>query len=443
MNWLRELELVELLREVMVSVDDRWEGKSILLDFVWIMVFLCGFSILIYFFDLYQLMKRKTMTETLIGMLLPGMAALSGAVLLTEYGSLPSEQVLAGLAERPLSMALSAQMTFCAVLFAVAFAVARLCLWEKKKGSLRWMASYAMDFLAAIMSFSAGVYGMLTNIAGRRGSYLFAGCGVLSGIFLYLLPLMLFKIVLILLLLLLRVIGARIRFFPYRQGMNPGAYLYGWQLLCRCPLLREVLVFSLVTGFFLIKTAREVSREDLMLAVPMFGCLAAGYLWAAVRHSTASLKKFGRWGDKKRLMEQFCREYFCEEPLFRDQEYTLTRNFLVEERNSAGIFYLGSLRYLPRGWGHDGKRWVREMVFSDGSKVTLEKGKLHTEEIFRVAGSYAKSYGIPESTAMADGIVNTHRAYMNTIKGQLLAVCTVVLMFCLTAVLLTGLGVWG
>ena len=98
MNWLRELELVELLREVMVSVDDRWEGKSILLDFVWIMVFLCGFSILSYFFDLYQLMKRKTMTETLIGMLLPGMAALSGAVLLTEYGSLPSEQVLAGLA---------------------------------------------------------------------------------------------------------------------------------------------------------------------------------------------------------------------------------------------------------------------------------------------------------------------------------------------------------
>lgn len=457
MNWLRESELARLLRTVMVSVDERWDIADIQLDAVYVLVLLCGLSIFSYCLDIYQLVKRRTMTETMIGMLLPGMAALSGAVLLTEYGSLPSAQVLADLAGRPFSLALSVQLAACAVLFALVFVMTRLCRWKKgwkrtgeqeRKEEWRWAAAYAMDFLTALMAFAAGGYGVYTNLMLHRGKYLFAGSNVLSGIFLYLLPLMLFKIVLLLLLVLLRLYGAKITAFSYREGKDPGRYLYRWLLFYHCPLLREVLVFLLVSGFLLTKAAAGLPGEDARLGAVVFLCLAVGYFWAAARRSVAPLRKFHRWGgnqghQEERLKEQFCREYFCEEPLFRDEEYTLTRNFLVEEKNSAGIFYFGSLRYLPRGWMHDGKRWTRVITFCDGSSVSLEKGKHGSEEIFRAIDRYAKSYGIAESSAMAEGIDNTHKSYMNTIKGQLLAVCTVVLLFILTVVLLDGLGVWG
>lgn len=92
---------------------------------------------------------------------------------------------------------------------------------------------------------------------------------------------------------------------------------------------------------------------------------------------------------------------------------------------------------------HDGKKWMRVITFRDGSRVSLEKGKRHSEEIFRIIGRYAQSYGITESRAMADGVAKTQKAYTDTIKGQLLAVCTVVMMLVLTAVLMDGLGAWG
>lgn len=190
------------------------------------------------------------------------------------------------------------------------------------------------------------------------------------------------------------------------------------------------------------------------MAAAIFGILAAGYLWSAVRRSAAPLRKFGMWGTGhlrqlrqpkrlKYLKEQFCREYFCEEPLFRDEEYTLTKNFLVEEKNSSGIFYLGDLRYLPRGWMYDGKKWMRVITFGDGSHVSLEKGKCSDEEILRGIDRYAKSYGIADGRAMADGTVKTQKTYTDTIKGQVLAVWTVVMMLILTEVLLNGMGVWG
>lgn len=473
MNWLDKLELVQLLRTVMVSVDEKWDIADIQFDAVYFLVLLCGLSIVSYCLDIYHLVKRSTMTETLIGMLLPGMAALSGAVWLTEYGSIPSAQALAELAGRPISLALSVQLAACAVLFGFVFVMTRLYRWKKggkrtggqegKKGQerkeeWRWIATYALDFLTALMAFAAGCYGVFTNVVLHKGRNLFAGCSTLYGIFLYLLPLLLFKMVLLLLLALLRVYGARITVFPYRQGMDAGRYLYRWLFLYHCPLLREVLVFFLVTGFFLIKAAGEVSREDALMAAAVFGILAAGYLWAAARLSAAPLRKFRMWGSSghpgqheqseqfkhcEHLKEQFCREYFCEDPLFRNEEYTLTRNFLVEEKNFSGIFYLGDLRYLPGGWMHDGKKWLHIVTFRDGSRISLEKGKQNSEEIFRGINRYAKSYGIAESSAMAADIATRQKAYTDTIKGQLLAVWTVVMMLILTVVMMDGLGAWG
>lgn len=283
MDWLKDLELVRLLRTVLVSVDETWEINDIRFDAVIFLVLLCMFSILSYCLDIYRLVRRRTMTETMIGMLLPGMAALAGAVWLTEYGSLPFGETLVRLAEHPFpfSMGLSVQLTACAVLYAAVFAVLRLK-----------PLSCIVDILTALMAFTAGCYGMFTNAFLRDGRNLFAGSIVLYGIFMYLLPLLLFKTALLFIMLLFRVYSARITAFPYRQGMDAGRYLYGWQLLYRCPLLREVLAFSLVTGTLLVKAAPEVSREDALLGTAAFLCLAVGYLWAAVRRSVAPLRKF-------------------------------------------------------------------------------------------------------------------------------------------------------
>lgn len=448
MGWLNDLELVRLLRMVLVSMDDRWDIADVGLDAFIIPILLCGFSSFSYCMDIYQLVKRTTMTETMIGMLLPGMTAFSGAVWLTDYGSLPGKPLLAELVEQPFSLALSVQMTVCALLFAVIFALTRLCWrggWKgrRKAGERRWIATYTLDILTAFTAFATGCYGIFTNLVLHRGSNLFAGCSALYGIFLYLLPLLLFKMVLLLLLLLLRVYSAKITVFPYRQGMHAGRYLYRWLLLYHCPLLREVLVFILAIGLLLGKASGETVREDALMSAAFFGFLALGYLWAAVRRSTLPLKKFCRWEkagiDRK---EQFCREYFCEEPLFRDEEYTLTKSFLVDERDFSGIFYLGDLRYLPRGWEHDGGRWTRVIIFGDGSRIVLEKGKQNCEAVFRGIDRYAKSYGITESRAMADGITNPQKAYNNTIKGQVQAVWTMAMLLILTVVLMDGLGVW-
>lgn len=218
MNWLDKLELVQLLRTVMVSVDERWDVAGIQFDAVYFLVMLCSLSILSYCLDIYQLVKRTTMTETMIGMLLPGMAALSGAVCLTEYGSLPSGQVLSGLAEQPFSLALSEQLLACAILFVMVFAMTRLC-WRKNgqerpgekekrggkgkqgkaredggerkggkkikggKEEWRWAATYAIDFLAALMAFAAGCYGVFTNVVLHRGRNFLQGAASFTASF--------------------------------------------------------------------------------------------------------------------------------------------------------------------------------------------------------------------------------------------------------------------
>lgn len=483
MNWLNELELVRLLRTVMVSIDETWDIADIHFGALMFIELLCGFNVISYCMDIFQLVKRKAMAETMIGMLLPGMAAVFGAVWLTEYGSLPSGQVLARLAEQPFSLELSAELAASAGVFAAVFALTRLCRRKNgqeegveagkggraetggeagkgeraetggqikgvrmKKAEWRWIASYAIDFAAAFMAFAAGCYGLITNLALNEGRNPFAGRPGLYGVFLYLLPFMLFKTVLLLIFLLLQVYGAKITLFPYRQGMHAGRYLYRWLLLYHSPLLREVLVFLLVAGLFLARAAGNILREDALLGAAVFGILGAGYLWAALVRSTAPLRKFRGWGaecDAGRLKERFCQEYFCQEPLFRNGEYTLTRSFLVEENNSAGIFYLGSLRYLPRGWIQDGKGWRRDLIFRDQSKVSLEKGKQGSEEIFRYISQYAKSYGIAESNAMAEGVRKGQKEYNAIIKGRLLAVWTVAMMLILTVLLMDGLGFWG
>ncbi len=60
MNWLGELELVQLLRTMMVSVDERWNIADIQFDAVYFLVLLCGLSILSYCIDIYQLVKRTS-----------------------------------------------------------------------------------------------------------------------------------------------------------------------------------------------------------------------------------------------------------------------------------------------------------------------------------------------------------------------------------------------
>ena len=269
MGWLNELELVRLLRTVMVSVDDVWDIAGIRLDAVYFLVLLCGYSILSYCMEIYHLVKRTTMAETMIGMLLPGMAALFGAMWLTEYGSLPSGQVLTALAEQPFSLALSVQITACAVLFVIVFVITELC-WRKKLAGKARCAAYALDFLTALMAFAAGGYGVFTNVVLHRGENLFAGNSLVFGIFLYLLPLLLFKTFLLLLLALLRVYGARITVFPYRQGMHAGRYLYRWLLLYHCPLLREVLAFVLMAGLLLLKVYGGVPQEDGLFMTACF-----------------------------------------------------------------------------------------------------------------------------------------------------------------------------
>lgn len=455
LNWIKDLELTRLLSTTMVSVDETWDYSdpmSFLMADVMILLFVS--SAVGYCADIYCLVKRKNLTETMIGMLLPIMAALSGALWLTENDHLPSGELLERLVEQPFSLALSVQLTACSLLFAAAFLATLLC-WRKTrqensggKNSLRWIASYCLELLTAAVSFGLGCYGIFANIVLHRAKNPFAGCSFLYGIFLYMLPLMLFKIVLLFLLILLRVYGMEITLFPYTQEKNAGRYLYRWMVLYHSPLLREVTAFFLVPGFFLSKAAGRVVEEDARMALLTFAGLAAGYLWVAFRRSTAAWKKFDRWGNGEALRERFCREYFCEAPLFSNGDYTVTRSFLVEEKNAAGIYYFGALRYLPQGWRVVGKKWVREIGFTDGSSFVIEKGQPVDEEIFRCIDWYAKSYGIGAGSAMkgsAAAIKTSQpdwKGFSDFMKGPWMAFVTVVMLFLLTLVLFDGLGLF-
>ncbi len=106
--------------------------------------------------------------------------------------------------------------------------------------------------------------------------------------------------------------------------------------------------------------------------------------------------RFQQWGDRKRLLELFCREYFLEPHVVSDRNYVITKHFLVEEQGTAGIYYWETLTSWSKGWISSKKGWVRQLRFSDGQVLEFVKGEEQTEEIFRYAAMYEESRGLKQ-----------------------------------------------
>lgn len=88
-------------------------------------------------------------------------------------------------------------------------------------------------------------------------------------------------------------------------------------------------------------------------------------------------------------MSQFCREYFLEEPLIKNRDFTVTRHFLADERGMLEVFSFDALANIKGGWVSDPKNgWVRSLPFLDGGNCSICKDDMGADEIFR----YAKQY---------------------------------------------------
>ena len=97
----------------------------------------------------------------------------------------------------------------------------------------------------------------------------------------------------------------------------------------------------------------------------------------SLRPVMESLDRFRRWGDPRQLKEQFCREYFIEEPVWKNESYTITRGFLVDTQRPAAFYYWRDLKCVE-DWSLEEER--QKSIFADlwahrdGGRKTLQKG---------------------------------------------------------------------
>ena len=76
------------------------------------------------------------------------------------------------------------------------------------------------------------------------------------------------------------------------------------------------------------------------------------------------LRRIFRWGEGTEIAALLCKEFFDEEPIIRQDQYTFTRHFIIDEANFTVRIY-----YLPLFL----EQIDRKLLFADGSNCQLRK----------------------------------------------------------------------
>lgn len=372
------------------------EGAGITQTAFWLIIILIYFNCALYLMDLYALIKKKTQGETIMVMLLPGTITVMGAVLFSLFLQIPANADLEKVWMEAAVHGLWTELLCLAGLFAFLWCLTWR-LWRRKRENsfivIQWIFSYSLDFLMVLLLVIVGGIGLIGGVnlpvlAGRLLTGL--GYNLPLYLFLYGTAALIFKLGLILLAGLTQLYSARISHFPYREGRNPTASFLLYAVLCQNARVRGTLAFwipMLWFGFWVSGVGNELEWEFFFPILIVLAFML--YLLFALRPVADSMARFAKWGDRKQVLAQFCREYFLEEPILKNRDFTVTRHFLADERGMIEVFSFDALAKVHSGWVSEPKKgWVRTFPFLDGGNCVVNKSDMDADEIFK----YAKQY---------------------------------------------------
>lgn len=318
---------------------------------------------LFYIFDFYGLVKKKSKKETWHIMIIPMTVSLMGSALLGMMFYIPKpgglEQFAFSLGSQKLNLFLLGSILLYGLLWATSLLFQRE---RKKEEMLRFILSCILDYVCAAMI----LVGSVSVLICGEESFLLRQQRIL---WLYLYAVYLFgcKLILFMVGLVVRLFCMKFTVFRWREGKNPSVFLFRYFAFYQNAIVRCVLLFEL--GILIPLTVALVLEGWNLQATGIMGFLyLCGIFVIIFSLSTCMgmLDKFRQWGDPYRLKEQFCREYFCEEPVYQDKKYTVTRHFLIDEQMPASVYYLPVVKTIG-GWAYDKKGRSRTLWFSDGT----------------------------------------------------------------------------
>lgn len=353
----------------------------------------------IYIADLYRVVKKKTLEETVIVMLVPVSLVLTAVMLITMEVYIPADAALERFADMldqsGLAVQLLGAVLLCAGIWGVTWLILRGRCRDKKERR-KWFLSCIPDYVTAAAAAFVCVYRL---VSGENLLRLLGGVAKQAGftfniflyVFLYLLLLLFSKAALLVLGAFVCLYAARITCFRWRETKDPVWFFIRYAAFYQNAFLRGILVFVIPLLVLITMAVTDHGGLDMGIAASLYLCAAVS-VFVCLYPTVRAVNLFGRWGNRRKLMELFCREYFLEPPVAKGEDYTVTRHFLVDERRAATVFYWQELKEYSRGWSSDKRGWVRHIWFYDGRACTVLKGEDPAEQVMQCAKTYWEAH---------------------------------------------------
>lgn len=341
---------------------------------LWLMMMLLYGNTIFYLIDLYELIRRRSKAETAAMLAIPGTVSLMGAALAALFVHVPGlgdlEEFLTALDSLELCTGLFLIAVVYVLLWAVCFALRR---GRQKKDVARWMLSCVPDACFVLMISICSLYRL------AAGASLFRSVSEwVLWIYLYAVYLLSCKVLLFALYLVVQLYSIRLVCFRWKEGDSPSLFLFCYYVFFQNAIFRNIAAFEL--GILIPLTLAVHGEGWTGEMVLVMGFLYLCGIFTAIfslRPVMESLDRFRRWGDPRQLKEQFCREYFIEEPVWKNESYTITRDFLVDTQRPAAFYYWRDLKCVE-DWSLEEER--QKSIFADlwahrdGGRKTLQKG---------------------------------------------------------------------
>lgn len=372
-----------------------------------------------YMIDFYSLVKRKSTAETFAVLSVPCAVSFVGAAVLTILVHVPAPERTGRFAKALESGSLNQMLLLAAGIYVILWVISLASQLEvlqrktflgklfrekrRKEEVRRWVLFGIPDYLYAAMIVFFSLWHM---VMGQ--SFFAGGRSLILWIYLYAIYFLCCKIILLSVALVVRIYSAKITVFKWREGKNPSAFLFRYFLFYQSAMVRNLLLFEL--GILIPLTAAlvgDMNGVSLYEAVGMMGFLwlcAVFMILFSAAPAMRALEKFQMWGESRRMKEMFCREYFAEEPLFQNDNYTVTRHFLVDELSSCTLYYWPVLESVS-GWVIDKKGSVKTIRFADRSYCNISKEEAESlAPVFEYAKKWKESNLMQGDADMPNGI---------------------------------------
>lgn len=392
-------------------------------------------NVIFYMADFYHLVKRKSTAETFAVLSVPCVVSVMGAAMSPLLVHVPAPEGTGRFAKALESGSLNQMLLLAVSIYVILWSISlasqlevlkrnsflgKLFCEKRTKEDVRlWVLSGIPDYLyAAMMLF----FSLWRLAAGQ--SFFAQGHRLLLQIYLYAIYFLCCKMILLAVSLAVRLYSAKITVFKWREGKNPSAFLFRYFLFYQSAMVRNLMLCEL--GILIPITVALVSDMEGVSLYDAVGMLA--FLWFAAvfvilfsaTPSMRALEKFQLWGESRRMKELFCREYFVEEPVFKNDAYTVTRHFLVDELSPCTLYYWPVLENVS-GWVMDKKGSARTLRFSDRSYCSISKEETENlAPVFEYAKKWQESNHMQDgvSISMQDAANMQHRAYIQNLFSQ-------------------------